>query len=52
MLITHHVLGTISVLGLDHMIREESYYLNKVSQISEVKAPDINPAQPRISQKL
>ncbi|HBV87240.1 MAG TPA: hypothetical protein DEF42_11470 [Desulfosporosinus sp.] len=52
MLITHHVLGTVSVLNLDHMIREETYYLYKLSQISEVEAPDINPVQPRIIQKL
>jgi hypothetical protein len=41
------VLGIISPLMLDHMFREECYYLAKLSQVSEVKKPDCNPAKPR-----
>lgn len=42
------VLGTITPLMLDHMFREECYYLTKLSQVSEVKKPDCNPGSPRI----
>ncbi|QGU95895.1 DUF2935 domain-containing protein [Clostridium bovifaecis] len=44
-----HVLGTIAPLLLDHMYREECYYLTKLSQVSEVKSPQCDPAKPRIT---
>ncbi|WP_243428256.1 DUF2935 domain-containing protein [Clostridium rhizosphaerae] len=43
-------LGIIQPLMLDHMFREECYYLTKLSQVSEVKGPDCNPAKPRIEE--
>jgi hypothetical protein len=42
------VLGTINPLILDHMFREECYYLTMLSQVSEVKKPDCDPTKPRI----
>jgi hypothetical protein len=33
-------LGTLMPILLDHMYREECYYLTKLSQVSEVKKPD------------
>ena len=44
------VLGTFSPLMADHMFREECYYLTKLSQVSEVKRPDCNPAKPRVEE--
>lgn len=40
-------LGTLVPLMLDHMYREECYYLTKLSQISEIKAPECDPTKPR-----
>lgn len=45
--LTDEVLGTISPLMADHMLREECYYLTKLSQVSGVKKPDCNPTKPR-----
>ncbi|EHJ00667.1 hypothetical protein CDLVIII_4135 [Clostridium sp. DL-VIII] len=42
------VLGTIYPLMLDHMYREECYYLTKLSMISNIEAPNCNPTKPRI----
>lgn len=42
------VLGRISPLILDHMYREECYYLTKLSMVSEVEAPECDPREPRI----
>jgi hypothetical protein len=44
---TDQVLGTLNPLLLDHMAREECYYLSKLAQVSEVKYPDCNPTKPR-----
>lgn len=45
------VLGTLSPLMVDHMAREESYYLWKLSMTSGLtKRPDCDPARPRISE--
>jgi hypothetical protein len=41
-------LGTITPLMLDHMFREECYYLTKLSLVSEVKKPECDPGKPRI----
>jgi hypothetical protein len=41
-------LGTIAPLMLDHMFREECYYLTKLSQVSEVKKPECDPGKPRV----
>lgn len=42
------VLGTLQPLMLDHIYREECYYLTKLSMVSEVKRPDCDPGEPRI----
>jgi hypothetical protein len=41
------LLGTLMPLMPDHMAREECYYLIKLSQVSEVAAPDCDPTKPR-----
>lgn len=41
------VLGTIAPLMLDHMYREECYYLTKLSMISETGNPECDPTKPR-----
>ncbi len=43
-------LGTIAPLMLDHMYREECYYLTKLSQVSEVKRPECDPGKPRLNE--
>jgi len=42
------VLGIISPLVLDHMFREECYYLTKLSMVSDTKEPDCDPGKPRV----
>ncbi|MGE7270716.1 DUF2935 domain-containing protein [Brevibacillus panacihumi] len=42
------VLGVLSPLMADHMSRVECYYLMKLSEVSDVKAPDCYPTRPRI----
>jgi hypothetical protein len=42
------LLGTINPLMPDHMLREECYYLTKLSSVSEVAQPGCDPARPRI----
>lgn len=42
------VLGTLLPIMLDHMYREECYYLNKLSQVSEVSKPNCDPTKPRV----
>jgi hypothetical protein len=44
---TDQVLGTLNPLLLDHMAREECYYLAKLAQVLEVTYPDCNPTKPR-----
>lgn len=41
------VLSTLTPLMLNHMYREECYYLTKLSKVSEVKQPQCNAASPR-----
>ena len=41
------LLSTLSPLLLDHMAREECYYLFKLSQVSEVTPPNCDPTKPR-----
>ncbi|ABR50729.1 conserved hypothetical protein [Alkaliphilus metalliredigens QYMF] len=41
------VLGTLSALMLDHMAREECYYLTKLAQVTEVKEPKCDPTKAR-----
>ncbi|MBM7616276.1 DUF2935 domain-containing protein [Alkaliphilus hydrothermalis] len=41
------LLGTLSPLILDHMAREEWYYLKKVSMVTEVMEPAGDPTKPR-----
>jgi hypothetical protein len=47
-ILQHKVLGTISPLIPDHMLREECYYLTKLSMVSNTKDPGCNPTKPRI----
>lgn len=42
------VLGSINPLVLDHMNREECYYLTKLAMTSQTKTPDCDPTKPRI----
>jgi hypothetical protein len=42
------VLGSFTPLMADHMFREECYYLTKLAQVTEVKKPNCNPANPRV----
>lgn len=41
------LLGVLTPLMADHMSREECYYLMKLSEVSDVKAPDCYPTKPR-----
>jgi len=41
------LLGNVTVLLVDHMYREECYYLTKLAQSSKLKLPKCDPAQPR-----
>lgn len=42
------LLGRINPLIPDHMLREECYYLTKLSSVSDIEKPDCDPARPRI----
>lgn len=46
--IDNKVLGIITPLILDHMFREECYYLTKLSMVSEISTPECDPRKPRI----
>ncbi|KGK87803.1 hypothetical protein DP73_13925 [Desulfosporosinus sp. HMP52] len=52
MLLNNTALGIIDPLIPDHMLREECYYLIKLSCVSDVKSPPCDPGKPRISEKL
>lgn len=45
---TNEALGAIAPLIPDHMLREECYYLIKLSQVSEVKPPECDPTRARV----
>ncbi|MFS0554505.1 DUF2935 domain-containing protein [Brevibacillus sp. 179-C9.3 HS] len=47
MRMNNELLGVFSPLMADHMSREECYYLMKLSQVSDVQAPDCFPSRPR-----
>jgi hypothetical protein len=40
-------LGTLATLVLDHMNREECYYLTKLATVSKTKIPGCDPTKPR-----
>ncbi|MBD0381165.1 DUF2935 domain-containing protein [Paenibacillus sedimenti] len=46
--LTLETLGAFAPLLADHMVREELYYLTKLSQIAETKKPSGDPLAPRI----
>ncbi|KEQ26196.1 DUF2935 domain-containing protein [Paenibacillus tyrfis] len=46
--LSKQALGVLSPLIADHMSREECYYLTKLSQVSEHKAPACDPTRPRV----
>lgn len=52
MLLNKTALGVIDPLIPDHMLREECYYLTKLSTASDVKIPYCDPGKPRILEKL
>jgi hypothetical protein len=41
-------LGTIAPLVLDHMNREECYYLTKLASVSKTQIPNCDPTKPRV----
>ncbi len=42
------ILGTLTALEADHMLRESCYYLKKLSQITDIiRHPDCDPTRPR-----
>lgn len=45
---SNKVLGSLTPLVLDHMAREECYYLIKLAETSNTKIPDCDPTKPRI----
>lgn len=47
MRISNEALGVLSPLMADHMFREECYYLTKLAQVSDLKAPACDPTAPR-----
>lgn len=50
MRLSKEALGIIMPLMLDHMYREECYYLTKLSQVAEVKRPGCDPGKPRVNE--
>ena len=46
---SNKTLGTIQPLLLDHMNREECYYLTKLATVSVTKIPDCDPTKPRVT---
>jgi hypothetical protein len=46
--LSHQALGTFAPLMADHMLREECYYLMKLSESANLDKPNCNPAKPRI----
>jgi hypothetical protein len=48
--LNHQLLGTLSALVVDHMSREECYYLYKLAQVSHIQEPDCYPTKPRVQQ--
>lgn len=42
------ILGAIYPLMVNHMFREECYYLTKLSMVSDTKRPECDPTEPRI----
>lgn len=52
MLLNKTVLGNLDPLIPDHMLREECYYLIKLSSTSDVTCPSCDPGKPRIMEKI
>ncbi|MTI58968.1 MAG: DUF2935 domain-containing protein [Firmicutes bacterium] len=50
--LANKVLGTLTPLLLDHMLREECYYLTKLAQLTSVRRPTCNPERPRIQERI
>jgi hypothetical protein len=46
--LTKEVLGTLSPLMADHMAREETYYLLKLSETTDLPPPKDDPTKPRV----
>lgn len=46
--LNNQVLGTVNPLFTDHMLREECYYLRKLSEAAEIPPPNCDPASPRV----
>ncbi|WP_100329974.1 DUF2935 domain-containing protein [Bacillus xiapuensis] len=48
--LSNQALGTFAPLMADHMLREECYYLMKLSEAANLDPPNCNPAKPRIKE--
>ncbi len=42
------MLGTLTPLMADHMAREETYYLMKLAETTDIPAPIDDPTKPRV----
>lgn len=49
LLSSKQLLGALTPLAVDHMLREEYYFLNKLSQFPEIKTPRYDPTRPRVA---
>ncbi|OEH86904.1 hypothetical protein BHU72_01185 [Desulfuribacillus stibiiarsenatis] len=45
--LSKQLLGTVTALMLDHMAREECYYLVKLAQVTALQPPPCDPTKPR-----
>ncbi len=50
--ISKQILGNLPPLILDHMAREECYYLTKLAQGTDSKTPNCDPTRPRVTERL
>ena len=46
--LTKEVLGTLTPLMANHMAREETYYLLKLSETTDLPSPKGDPTKPRV----
>jgi len=46
--LSKEAVGTFMPLMVDHMLREECYYITKLSKVSKVDMPDCDPTKPRV----
>ncbi|WP_088186915.1 DUF2935 domain-containing protein [Desulfosporosinus sp. FKA] len=51
-LLNRSILGMLDPLMPDHMLREECYYLTKLSLVTDISSPSCDPGRARIMEKL